>query len=439
MNLPENDSSGKYVATGTGSTEPKPYGMDGGIGVYASYDTTGTALGEAIIYPTMRRGGRTVYALDVTLKADPKYLWKITGGSSGTSGYTKLAQTWSLPKPLVRSSGSSKPTVVLLMGGGYDDNEDTCYGSSSISCPTSPINSAPSSGNAVFVINGRTGALIKRFDTEYSVPSDLTLVDTNRDGIIDRAYFADVRGNLYRIDLPSDTSADLSLTATWDSASMTKIASLGGKVFFPPDVVVTSNFVAVLLGTGDREKPLQNTTQDHFFLIKDNVGAPRSSALSIGDLGEIAQMKDHENATIPTPEETKGQSYVNGCYLTLTTVGEKVINAPLTASGVTYFSTNRPTPANSNQCTADLGQALTYQLPLFCVVPGTPTNITGGGLAPNPVGGVVLITNADNSTQKVNFLIGAGTNNSNFSPKQPDPSVNARRSRLYWRIDNSNR
>ena len=379
----------------------------------------------------MRRGGRTVYAFDVTSKTDPKFKWGITGGS--TSGYSKLAQTWSISKPVVLDNGTTTPPVLIVMGGGYDPKEDEYIGTSTAYTPTM--------GNAIYIINGRDGSLIKALDTDYSVPSDVTLVDMNGDGRPDRGYVADVRGNLYRFDFP--TSGALTTPASWDSVTAEKIAALDGKVFFPPDVIVTRDFVSVMVGTGDREKPLQKTTADNFFLIKDTIGATRKNAdlttkaLLKSDLTRVAKMSTDANPPAPT-SIVSPVSDAEGCYLELATNGEKVINAPLSISGVTYFGTNRPTPAGANQCTADLGEAYAYQFPLFCKAPASPTAIVGGGLAPNPVGGVVLI-NVNGTDQKVNFLIGGGAGGSNFTPVQPTPVISAKRSRLYWRIDNANR
>jgi type IV pilus assembly protein PilY1 len=373
-----------------------------------------------------------VYAFDVTSKTAPKFKWKITGGT--TSNYDKLGQTWSIPKPVILDNATTTPPILLVMGGGYDAAEDAYVGTSTTYTPTM--------GNAIFIINGRDGTLVKELATDYSVPSDVTLIDTNGDGKPDRGYVADVRGNLYRFDFP--TSGTLTDATTWTNVKAEKIAALGGKVFFPPDAIVTKNFIAVMLGTGDREKPLQKTTEDNFFLIKDNVGSPRTNAdsstkvLVKSDLTRVAKMST--DAYAPTP--TNVVSPVNddeGCYLELATNGEKVINAPLSISGITYFGTNRPTPASASQCTADLGEAYAYQFPLFCKVPANPTLIVGGGLAPNPVGGVVLINDANGTPQKVNFLIGGGVGGSNFTPVQPTPIISAKRSRLYWRIDNSNR
>lgn len=414
LHLPETNSSGVTLAADAGAA-PKDYAMDGPIGVYARYKADKT-VHEAFIYPAMRRGGRTVYALDVTDKDAPKFKWKITGGGSGD--YAKLAQTWSMPKPVLLNAASASPPVLLLMGGGYDPKEDA--------------NGSDNIGNVVYVIDGRTGARIAALDTDYSVPSDVAVVDTNGDKQPDRAYVADVRGNLYRIDFPE--GEDLTDPDSWSDVEAVKIAALGGKVFYPPDVVATKNFIAVLVGTGDREKPLLVSTSDNFFLIKDTIGDPRAIPLTKGDLTRVAKI---DNASMQPTSVIDPVSDAEGCYLELATNGEKVVNAPFTIAGVTYFGTNRPKPSNPNVCSADLGEAYGYKFPLFCGVPSS-TQIVGGGLPPSPVGGIVELT-VDGTPVKVPFIIGGGEGGNAFKPGQPNPPVPPIRTRLNWRIDNSNR
>lgn len=415
LHLPENDSTGAKTSVPS-DRAAKDYGMDGPIGVYALYDTTG-AVSEAIIYPTMRRGGQVLYAFDVSIKDKPTYLWKIT---PATTGFSRLAQTWSMAKPVLFKGSSASPPVMLIMGGGYDPAEDS--------------NTSSGIGNAIYIINGRTGALVKALSTDYSVPSDVTVVDVNGDGDPDRAYVADVRGNLYRVDFPS---GDLMSSATWASTSAVKIATLGGKVFYPPDVVATKGFVAVLTGTGDREKPLMNTSADHFFLIKDMVDAPRASALTISDLTQVARVIDDGKGGEKLTDVVTSVTDDEGCYITLATNGEKVVNAPFTITGVTYFGTNRPTPSGAAKCTADLGQAYNYSFPLFCGAPGVPNPIKGGGLPPTPVGGIVELT-VGGKTVRTTACIGCGTD-SPFKPIQPVPTIQPVRKRLTWRIDNTNK
>jgi type IV pilus assembly protein PilY1 len=415
IQIPENNDLGELIPAG--DKTPRTYGMDGPIGSYVRY--TGSTLSEAIIYPSMRRGGRSVYALDVTEKNNPKFKWKITGG--GTGDFAKLGQTWSMPRTIAIDNAVT-PNIITIMGGGYDPAEDS--------------NTSASIGNAVFIINGRTGAIIKRIDTDFSVPSEITVVDTNRDGRIDRLYFADVRGNLYRINVPA--SGALETAATWNTVTATKIAALEGKVFYRPDVLVTKNFVAIMVGTGDREKPTMRVTSDRFFLIKDPISTPLSRTLAIADLTKIATVN---NATMKAVPEIGATTNANGCYIQLATNGEKVINAPLTASGVTYFGTNRPAPANTNSCVGDLGQGFSYEFPLFCQPTIKTTEILGGGMIPTPVGGVVLMESTNDQGETVQykqpFLIGSGSSPLNVI--DPKPFTSPKRRPIYWRINNNNR
>ena len=50
----------------------KDYYFDGSIGLYQAANNS-----SVWIYPTMRRGGRTMYSLDVTNPASPALKWKI--------------------------------------------------------------------------------------------------------------------------------------------------------------------------------------------------------------------------------------------------------------------------------------------------------------------------------------------------------------------------
>jgi type IV pilus assembly protein PilY1 len=420
LHLPETDSSGKLTSV-PDDAQAKDYGMDGPVGSYVLYNTGATSVKEAIIYMTMRRGGRSVYAFDVTNKTNPKLKWKVEGGV--TSGFGALAQTWSMAKPIVYKATSGLPPVVVVMGGGYDPAEDK-------------DETGTPAGNRIYFIDGRTGALLKEVETAYSVPSDVTVVDTAGAGVPNRAYAADVRGNVYRIDLP--TSDVLNPTA-WSNTKAVNIAELGGKVFYAPDVVVTNKFIVVLVGTGDREKPLLTSkilgsgSTDGFYLIKDTIGAPRSSAVKPSDLALVARV--NKDTMKPEPTAELGNEF--GCYISLAENGEKVVNAPTTIAGVSYFGTNRPTPKDTLSCKAGLGEAYSYRFPLFCKEP-TNTKLETGGLPPSPVAGIVEI-NVNGKPTQVPFIIGAGKDGSPFKPAKPEPPVPPVRKRQNWYINNANR
>lgn len=388
---------------------PKDYMVDGPIGLYQKYKADGS-VDKVYIYLAMRRGGRFIYALDVTNPDTPKFLWK---RGTSDSGLSTLGQTWSEPK-VAKVKGRSNP--VIIMGAGYDAAAED----------VTPVGST-TMGNSVVVLDALTGNHIKSFATDRSVPADVALIDFDADGFIDRAYASDVGGNLYRIDFETATS-------TSDSAwSIYKIASLadGGtrKFFYPPDVVLTRSFAAILIGSGDREKPLRTTSTDAFFTVYDKrltKGAPSTSptALTQSSLGESGT----------------SATFSDGCYIPMAS-GEKIVTSAVTVAGITYFSSNQPV-TNTAACTANLGKARTYGAPLFCQTPEVSV-LSGGGLPPSPVAGVVQVsyTPANSSTavsKFVPFVIGGiNVNLSAIEVMRPVIPLSPKRRLRYWYLEDS--
>lgn len=412
-NAPEIRLSTTVVVDESSPSKPQPrdYFMDGPITIYQKIAADGSNT-KVYLYSTMRRGGRFLYALDVTNPNQPKYLWR---RAHTDSGFAKLGQTWSEPR-VAKLKGRTNP--VLIMGGGYDAAAED------LATP-----GTTTMGNAVFVLDAFDGSLIKRFDTDRSVTADIGVMDSDLDGYTDRAYVVDTGGNIYRIDLETSTAHD---TSVWD---IYKIAALDGgaqrKFFFAPDVVPTPTFTAILVGSGDREKPLQLTGSDAFFTVYDD------------------RMAKGTPSPVPSPVTTLGkvgtsQNMDAGCYIELAT-GEKVVNASTTFRGVTYFGTNKPTPPAPNVCKANLGEARTYAAPLFCRTPYSE-KLEGGGLPPSPVAGFVTITyeqtNPDGTTTTVtkqkDFIIGApNSKKSAIETGKSTGSLSAPRKRRYWYQENA--
>ena len=394
---------------GLGATA-RDYAVDGPISIYQK--SSGTAVDRVIIYVGMRRGGRSLYALDVTTPTAPKFLWKVSNASSGMS---LLGQTWSEPR-VGRVKGWSNP--VLIFGGGYDAAAEDSGGNTTM-------------GNVIYVLDAFDGTLLRAFSSlsngstaaslTRSIPADITLMDVDNDGKIDRAYAVDLGGQVYRIDFetPANTSpADWTLYKVADLSGGT---STGRKFFFPPDVVQTRNFTALLFGSGDREKPLLSATQDHFFQIFDRrtaKGAPTSATpFAFSTLAAAGSTVSLEG---------------NGCYMPLAQ-GEKVVNAATSIAGSAYFGTNRPNSSPSGSvCSANLGITKSYAMPLFCVA-ASGSLITGGGLPPSPVAGIVTVTKSDGTAVQVPFIIGApNAKGSAIEAQRLNPVITAPRKRRYW-------
>lgn len=400
-----------------GATNPpllKDYFVDGPISIYQKIKADGS-IDKVYLYAAMRRGGRFLYAFDVTSPSSPKFMWK---KSSTDTGFGVLGQTWSEPR-VTKVKGHPNP--VLVMGAGYDAAAED------LATP-----GATTMGNAVLVLDAFSGAKVAQFNTSRSVAADVSLADSDYDGYVDRAYAVDLGGNIYRIDFETGTS---SAVANW---GIYKLAALKGdgtrKFFYAPDVVLTKTFTAVQAGSGDREKPLLTSTSDAFFTVFDDrtqKGTPESfTTLVPSDLGQVGSTA----------------SMVKGCYIPMSTAGEKIVNAPLSFRGITYFGTNRPTLPEAGVCKANLGEAKTYAAPNFCRAP-TSDVLKGGGLPPSPVMGFVTVSYTQNIggeekviTKQKEFLIGApNAKHSAIEAGKTTTSLKVPRKRRYWYQENKPR
>lgn len=415
------------------SGTPKPYGVDGVITAYKN-------ASNAYIYTTMRRGGRAVYAFDVTTPASPTLKWRIgcpnaNNDSGCTSGFDGLGQTWSAAKIINAAGYNSGASPLLIMGGGYDICHDA---NPNTSCSSS------SKGNKIYVIDANTGTLLKTFNTDASVVGDITVVQ-NSAGLATYAYAADMAGNVYRI---SGDSANTAIGNTApDNWTITKIAALGGtgvdnrKFMFAPDVVIGANDINfVLLGSGDREKPLaggaHTFVQNRFYVIKDKPTASNwlsneNAICSANVMCNASLLAITISGATPTAAELEAKK---GWYLALAS-SEQVVTSAITVFNTITFSTHRPTPPVDGACTT-LGTATVYNLNYKN---GDATNasqvrgetIIGGGLPPSPVAGMVILDNG----QKVPFIIGANPESA-LQGGSPAAPAGAKRpkSRVYWNI-----
>jgi len=227
---------------------------------------------------------------------------------------------------------------------------------------------------------------------------------------------------------------------------ITKIAALGGtgtsarKFLFGPDVVTEGGINYVLLGSGDREKPLTYysnalAVQDYFFMLKDVPTDPTwltsenatcsANNLCIGSLFAIT------TTATPTAAEL---SVKKGWALQLTST-EKVVTSALTIFGTVYFSSQEPSQALAGSCTPDLGYARTYAIS-FRDAEGEngerSVHLVGDGLPPSPVAG--LVTLDDGST--VPFCIGCSGSSSLEGSEPPIPPTAVQpKARVFWNIE----
>jgi type IV pilus assembly protein PilY1 len=453
----------KLANTPTGITPtptPKDYYFDGATGVYQNGST-------AYIFLSARRGGRLIYALDVSDPANPKFMWKKgcpnLGNNTGCdAGYSELGETWSQPK-VALVKGWTNP--VLIFGAGNDPNEED----------NDPPSAGDTMGRGIFIVDATNGSVVwqagpgggsntcqgtpcKLLDMTFAIAADITLVNRSFDsgGNIDRLYAADTGGNIWRVDLqPTGGNAP----ANWQ---VTKFAALGGtgstafqkrKFLYPPDVVLTSNFDAIMAATGDREHPLFTNNSlrivNRFYMIKDTkVGLDASGWTTVADstsntadtapasLFHVTTQYNSDGSVVAT--NTYAGS-LSGFYVTLAAAGEKAVNAPATIGGSTYFATNQPTDPSTLSCSNNLGIARGYQIN-FVTGSTAAGEYDGGGLPPSPVTGLVTVQ-VNGQPTLVPFLLGGNPGGANCSGpdcksslggNKPAIPISPTRSRVYW-------
>src|SRR5690554_1535673 len=393
----------------------RPYGMDNTVTIWANdangngaiLDASGTAeSGEFVYaYATMGRGGRNLYALDITNRNAPKLLWEIIGGV--TSGFEGLGQTWSTPVRTKIKIGADI-TDVLIFAGGYDPGQDD-----QAEGDTAYTRREDDMGNALYIVNAKTGALIWKADStsfskmKYSMPSPVRVIDLQQNdagqlvydptGTADQIFVGDMGGQVWRFYINNGQSvANLITPANGDGV----FADLGGngvnarRFYHTPDVALVNSGgvpkLAVNIGSGYRGHPLHTVIQDRFYSLQTSTltYTANEGAITENDLADLTSIVAEETADAAV-------ATTNGWMIKLGNAGEKVLSSALTVNNVIYFNTYEPT-AIADSCQANVGTNRAYSVSLRNGTPirsvgETPvasdryTTITTSGLLPDPV------------------------------------------------------
>lgn len=209
----ENQDEALKGTAGVGEKAGKPYfGIDAPWMIHADYKfdiksnkaivETGTNKG-VFAYGGMRMGGEGLYGLNLTNTATPKLMFHL---NSKNPDFERIGKIWAKPvRAKIRTNGTDKGTDVLVFGGGYDMKyEDEAYVAQNV---------GDVKGNAVYIVNAHTGALIWSASgsakstkntsvttMKNSVVAGVTVLDRNNDGFMDHVYFADLGGQVFRAD-----------------------------------------------------------------------------------------------------------------------------------------------------------------------------------------------------------------------------------------------
>jgi type IV pilus assembly protein PilY1 len=383
------------------------YGVDGAP-VVLKIDKNGdgtldyAAGDEAYVYFGLRRGGSSYYALDISNPAAvPRLVWKISATAGGA--FDELGLTFSTPV-VGKVNYGGVPVDVVIFAGGYNGGWNEDYSARRGKDLGAADDTA---GNAIYIVNARTGALIwkavqgatgVRSNTQYahaglvdSIPSAVAALVTPA-GIIDRLYVGDTGGAVWRVDLPPGAAGDEEHRRNhW---MITKLADLGSdagepggtasddrRFFHAPDIVRTydslGSFDGVLIQSGNREDPNETVVGNALFYIKDRettTGSPH--VRSENDVGapagrfQYADLPDQSTCVAGAQAAGDGDDAGTcanrrlefGWQARFDQPGEKGLSTPLTDGGRVFASTF--VPGEPTACSGRRGRGRLHVLSL---------------------------------------------------------------------------
>lgn len=355
---------------------------------------------QVILICGERQGGTGYFALDITDPQAPQFLWRINQandasalglplGAAPDSFIPALGQTWSEPAfAVVKTADDDETrTPVFFIGGGY-----------------TPDNSA---GKAVLAIRVDDGSVLRIWENgvsgishmNYSIPSNVAVVDENDNGFADKLYVGDVGGQLWRIGRFTDDEdsplpfpeADENMN-DWEPHILFKAGIPGEtlgvrKFFFPPSVALEKEYDLLFIGAGDVDDPCNPTSSDRIFAIKDANGLGTMTELDLVDVTTFPPIPDLEDETA----DVDGNGFVDrGWYLRLAP-GEKILAKGLVFNGVYYVTSFTPTVSGGTATLYGLNYKTGEPALFGATFPHTPTRSMEIGTS-IPSGPVAAIT-----------------------------------------------
>lgn len=340
------------------------------------------------LFTGLRGGGKAYYALNISDPDSPSLMWRLDKNSAG---FSNLGETWSIPEVAfipgyyTETNGKKTYKPVLIFSGGYDQAKSYLG-----------QGAEDSEGLGIYIVDAEAGTLLFSFTPDaasatnkqvagmvYSMPGSVSVLDSDGDGISDRIYAGDTGGQIWRIDMKGTEKSK------WTAI---KFASLGNahlsegdkkladdrRFFTQPLLVRTINkgwkydgtnylyserpFDAVLIGSGDRNRPSSEaTTQNVYVMLRDYNVNPTlfgttsepavPSSITLNDLYDVTSDPFtglNEEQIVNT---TKALTSKLGWKFWLNESGEKSMGAGLVLQGKLYFTSFLPQVQDFQQCT----------------------------------------------------------------------------------------
>jgi len=383
---------------------PHPYGVDNTIALWIQ-ENRQKQIEHIYAYVTLRRGGKGMYALDITERNKPKLLWAIKGGEGD---FARLGETWSRPvKSKINIAGKIKD--VLIFGGGYDSTEDNFNGEKDAYRKDIAL------GNAIYIVDAKTGAKLwsasrnasnlNLRDMTYSIPSAIRVIDVDNDGLADQLFVGDTGGQVWRLFVHQGKKPHALVTAS-GLAGNKPFALLGSnnpknarRFYHEPDIAIdkkgSRRQLMLNIGSGYRAHPLNTQVNDRFYSLRAGLTNDILLPITENDLHPATRSFDNFNLV----QAIQSILTKRGWYMPLTIgAGEKVLSTAISANGQVMFSTYVPTTKRVG-CQTMLGTNYTYRVNLKSAAPPVKE------YAP-VLGGIASVTAVHEPLYKENLISG---------------------------------
>jgi type IV pilus assembly protein PilY1 len=331
---------------------------------------------RVLLFFGMRRGGNRYFALDVTDKEDPRYLWSL-----GPTELPGVGQTWSTPsvaRVAIAGVSQNSLNLVLIFGGGYDETQDNDQGAT--------IYNTDALGNRIFMVDALSGErlwfaggpgavetpdlVLDRMNN--SIPSVVRVLDLDGNGFADRMYVGDTGARVWRLDIIADGDPVSPGVQTPSPSSLVTggvLASLGNadqgahpiastrKFYEAPDVSLVRRrgaraYLNIAIGSGWRGHPRNLGVEDRFYSVRDY---EPFNPLTQAQFDTLDAFADDDLADITTNVNPLVPDGAPGWKLELRLPGgfegEKVLAESRTFNNVIFFPTYLPSgTAGSDPC-----------------------------------------------------------------------------------------
>lgn len=381
------------------------YGIDGPWEAYTEYTTSieenkkviSTQGGKQWLYGGLRMGGSSYYALDLTDINSPSIKFHINPAAAPANDpLSYMGQSWSKPT-ITWVNWKGTPKLVMFVGGGYDLR----YESATYSTASTSVDK----GAGIYMFDADNGDLLWWGSSQaknstsskhisamrHSVVNRINPLDRDSDGLTDHLYFADLGGQVWRIDLNQAMTSEGNGTAATDkndfilNSHLVFRADQSQRFYEAPTFSVYGHGqktkALLSVASGNRSLPISDPSAGKIYNIFDN----EVVKITPGALTTLleAELTPYENvrqlSTVGLSKQLlEQQPYLNltqkGWYITLTdskkAMGElSVMNKNL------YVSVYNPKAGEIAECTVGtLGETLIqrYCLPYGVCEAGAP-------------------------------------------------------------------